>query len=68
MYRAVYFHKTTRAAEVMLRLLFARFKTLAIDGKKPAEIAPGAPAAVLSAFANAGKMRSQITWTLTTIL
>ncbi len=26
MYRMVYFHKTTRAAEVMLRLLFKRFK------------------------------------------
>ena len=26
MYRSVYFHKTTRAAEVMLRLLFRRFK------------------------------------------
>ncbi len=28
MYRAVYFHKTTRAAEVMLRLLFKRLKEL----------------------------------------
>ena len=26
MYRSVYYHKTTRAAEVMLRLLFRRFK------------------------------------------
>ena len=28
MYRTVYFHKTTRAAEVMLRLLFKRYKEL----------------------------------------
>jgi len=28
MYRAVYFHKTTRAAEVMLRLMFDRYKHL----------------------------------------
>jgi uncharacterized protein len=28
MYRTVYFHKTTRAAEVMLRLLFKRYKEM----------------------------------------
>ena len=28
MYRTVYFHKTSRAAEVMLRLIFKRFKQL----------------------------------------
>lgn len=32
MYRTVYFHKTSRAAEVMLKLLFRRFKELIGNG------------------------------------
>lgn len=50
MYRAVYFHKATRAAEVMLRLLFTRFKTLPTkkDGSKTA--VPLAPKSVCRAF------------------
>jgi HD superfamily phosphohydrolase len=56
MYRAVYFHKTTRAAEVMLRVLFKRFKSLLKNGGKPNELAPGSPAHVVSAFQSAGKM------------
>lgn len=53
MYRAVYFHKTTRAAEVMLRLLFQRFKArLGVD-KQPV---PEAPPALVRAFTSGGKM------------
>ncbi len=53
MYRVVYFHKTTRAAEVMLRLLFKRFKELVDDA--PSEeakrsLAPGTPPSVLRVF------------------
>jgi uncharacterized protein len=54
MYRSVYFHKTTRAAEVMLRLAFKRFKQLLErDGSDPGAqtIVPGAPASVVAAFA-----------------
>jgi hypothetical protein len=40
MYRAVYFHKTTRAAEVMLKMIFRRLKALIdeIAGDRPAEL------------------------------
>jgi HD superfamily phosphohydrolase len=54
MYRTVYFHKTTRAAEVMLSLLFQRIKDLLGPSPDEAEVAklvPGAPRAVLTAFA-----------------
>lgn len=51
MYRAVYYHKTTRAAEVMLRLLFGRFSTLLKDGADASKFSPGAPPAVVKAFA-----------------
>ena len=53
MYRAVYFHKTTRAAEVMLRLLFGRYQGLLQEAKSERErqaIAPGAPPGVVAAF------------------
>ncbi len=56
MYRAVYFHKTTRAAEVMLKLLFERFKTLLKEGKIISKIAPGAPPAITTAFTSKRKM------------
>jgi HD superfamily phosphohydrolase len=53
MYRTVYFHKTTRAAEVMLRMLFQRFKEL-LDGAASAaakeQIVPGAAPVLLSVF------------------
>lgn len=59
MYRMVYFHKTTRAAEVMLRLLFKRFKEL-IEGAGTASaarrIAPGAPESVRLAFAGGASL------------
>lgn len=68
MYRAVYFHKTTRAAEVMLKLLFQRFKKL-INECSPGEsgkendsiekIAPGAPKSLIRAFQAGGKMPLQ---------
>ncbi len=53
MYRTVYFHKTTRAAEVMLRLVFKRYKEL-LDGAtskaQRGKIVPGAPRGLLQAF------------------
>jgi len=53
MYRTVYFHKTTRAAEVMLRLLFKRYKDL-IKSKRSEktrkQIVPDAPPNVVAAF------------------
>jgi len=54
MYRTVYFHKTTRAAEVMLRLLFRRAKTLLEQAGSPEaarKLIPEAPPSVLAAFA-----------------
>lgn len=53
MYRAVYYHKTTRAAEVMLKLLFQRYKTL-VAGKKT--VVPDAPKSIVSAFRSKQKM------------
>ncbi len=53
MYRTVYFHKTSRAAEVMLRLIFKRFKQLVeLDGPglDVQAIVPGAPESVLAVF------------------
>lgn len=53
MYRTVYFHKTTRAAEVMLRLLFKRYKLLLEQTQSPRDknkIVPGAPRSVVRAF------------------
>lgn len=53
MYRVVYFHKTTRSAEVMLRLLFKRYKTLVDacgDEQQKKQVVPGTPAHVLNAF------------------
>jgi HD superfamily phosphohydrolase len=40
MYKTVYFHKTTRAAEVMLRLLFKRLKELLLTKKNKARSFP----------------------------
>ena len=53
MYRTVYFHKTTRAAEVMLRLLFRRYRELVekAEGDSAREsVAPGTPPSLLRAF------------------
>jgi HD superfamily phosphohydrolase len=53
MYRAVYFHKTTRAAEVMLRLLLRRYKELvgaAANERAMRQVVPEAPVGVLRAF------------------
>jgi HD superfamily phosphohydrolase len=57
MYRAVYFHKTTRAAEVMLRLMFMRYKDLLERRKDKAGVVPDAPPAVLLSFTSHGKMK-----------
>src|SRR5579862_982954 len=53
MYQTVYFHKATRSAEVMLRLLFKRFKELLAkcDGDDERKtVVPGATAALVRAF------------------
>ncbi|MCE9543966.1 MAG: HD domain-containing protein [Planctomycetia bacterium] len=53
MYRSVYYHKTTRAAEVMLRLLFRRYKELLDQAENDSArraIVPNAPPAVQRAF------------------
>ena len=53
MYRTVYFHKTSRAAEVMLRLIFKRFKQLVdLPGGPGREYrrSSRAPESVLAAF------------------
>ena len=53
MYRTVYFHKTSRAAEVMLRLIFKRFKQLVESAGSALDVqtlVPGAPGSALAAF------------------
>lgn len=53
MYRIVYFHKTTRSAEVMLRLLLRRYKKLielADTEQKQKAIVPDAPPSAVRAF------------------
>jgi HD superfamily phosphohydrolase len=53
MYRSVYYHKTTRAAEVMLRLLFRRYKELLSvesDDDSRKSVVPNVPPAIWKAF------------------
>jgi len=53
MYRAVYFHKTVRAAEVMVRLTLERYKKLVNSARshnKRRQVVPNTPPAVLEAF------------------
>jgi hypothetical protein len=53
MYRSVYFHKTTRAAEVMLRLLLSRYRALMdaeAEKSRKTHIVEGAPVEVFQAF------------------
>ena len=56
MYKIVYYHKTTRSAEMLLRLAFKRYKSLlegvTFDAAK--NIAPDAPLVIVKAFR--GKM------------
>jgi HD superfamily phosphohydrolase len=49
MYQSVYYHKATRAAEVMLRLLFKRVKELLSDDAKKM-LVPASPPLVRRAF------------------
>ncbi len=52
-YRSVYFHKTVRAAEVMVRLCMKRYRSLlsSIDSeRRRREVCPDAPPAVYDAF------------------
>ncbi len=55
MYRSVYFHKAVLAAEVMVKLLFRRYKQL-LDRKttlaSKTGIVPDAPKAVLTGFSS----------------
>ena len=53
MYRTVYFHKTTRAAEVMLRLLLKRYKNLLTDcgnDESRRHVVPDVPSTTFRAF------------------
>jgi HD superfamily phosphohydrolase len=52
MYRTVYYHKTTRAAEVMFKLLLKRFSFLAkgMSATEASELVPDAPKAFVKAF------------------
>ena len=57
MYRVVYYHKTVRAAEVMVRLCMKRYRQLmniADSDAKSRQIVPDAPPAVLEAFGGEG--------------
>ncbi|MCQ3951090.1 MAG: hypothetical protein DPW14_14885 [Planctomycetes bacterium] len=57
MYRSVYYHKTTRAAEVMLKLIFQRYRDLLKNGNAlelSQQFAPETPKHIVTAFA--GKM------------
>ncbi len=58
MYRTVYFHKTTRAAEVMLKMIFKRLKWL-ID-RITEKVAPKAPKGVTLPKAEMKKLVSRI--------
>lgn len=53
MYQTVYYHKATRSAEVMLRLIFRRYKEL-LDKEgelsKKADVVENAPAALVKVF------------------
>lgn len=53
MYRTVYFHKTTRAAEVMLRLLLRRYKKLLAEcgnDESRRRVVPDVPSTTFRAF------------------
>ena len=55
MYRSVYFHKATRAAEVMLRLIFKRYRDLlrlANSDQERRSIVPNTPPALFDVFAD----------------
>jgi uncharacterized protein len=55
MYRTVYFHKTTRSAEVMLRLLLRRYKRLLGDAdteEKRRNVVADVPSATMRAFSS----------------
>ncbi|MFZ1929332.1 MAG: HD domain-containing protein [Candidatus Sulfotelmatobacter sp.] len=54
MYRTVYFHKTTRSAEVMLKLLFRRYGALVAEKsfKNALKVLPDAPKEVVKAFSS----------------
>ena len=61
MYRSVYFHKATRAAEVMLRLVFKRYRELlrkAGSKKEKLRVAPGAPSALYHLFTDQSSLDS----------
>lgn len=54
MYRTVYYHKTTRSAEVMLKMLFTRYKRLldqcGDDKVKQRQVVPDASPTIVRAF------------------
>jgi hypothetical protein len=63
MYRTVYFHKTTRAAEVMLRLIFKRFKELLSKARTKSvkeSIVADSPPAILAAFSGPSSLSNYL--------
>jgi uncharacterized protein len=58
MYQVVYFHKTTRAAEVMLRLLFKRYRDL-LEASEDSPPFPDAPPALRRVFLAKGSAALQ---------
>jgi hypothetical protein len=62
MYRTVYFHKTTRGAEVMLKLLFQHYTALLV-GKSiedAIKILPDAPKEVVKVFSSKPELRDYL--------
>jgi len=61
MYFAVYFHKTTRAAEVMLKSMFERFKFLLSQNSSTAfDLVPNAPKHLVRAFMGQMKLEEYL--------
>ena len=60
MYLAVYFHKTTRAAEVMLKSLFERFKKLLAENTDASAVVPDAPKHIIRAFSSGMKLKEYL--------
>jgi HD superfamily phosphohydrolase len=62
MYKTVYFHKTTRAAEVMLKLLFQHYTALLASKslEDATRILPDAPKEVVKAFSSKPELRDYL--------
>lgn len=69
MYRSVYFHKATRAAEVMLKSLFSRYKELIQTPKmKKEDVAPDSSPVVFKSFSETMELQDYLMLDDVTIL